>query len=1002
MGNFRLIVWLLVIKCFLNVTSFSWGKDYNEFAPDPNTVALYHFNEGKGLPQDSSNRGNHSTVNKAKWVKDGRFGFAISEGPVIVPTSNSLQPPQITIEAWVKAEQVGNYARIIDRYGVRRGYRLLIDRNTGALHALFAVATIHGTVEAIVVGKERLPLGKWTYVAVTYDGNYIRLYQNGIEVGNKKISGKICYCGDKTPLQIGARSNGKSSFIGVIDEVRISDVARDRLIKEMAVKLEKRRKKIIESRKEKMDYYKKLDAYIKKEEALYEKDNMPLIFLHWRVTERTPLDEGIKIAKETGCNAIWLSAIPAPNLIKRLKDAGFITMANHGAWPTLNPEWIRIHPEHRPQRYVVSAPVMAKSKEPLIIELKNACTKGNPKKYWYVYCKKGNLSFLQDDWEFNSAGKKVIINNPEEGNVYYIKYLVYSPLPYASPIYPEFHQGAVEQLNKWLSRYTPYLDYFLADCVGLPKVHPYIYEYVYDCSPYAQEKFQADTGIKFNPDWVLENFMRLRQGLPSRAPSQEYLSWVEWHVKQSKKFLPKIKKVCHKHKVKVMAYTWGDAWIGAEPYLVSDNFDAIDSFGPNMAMAGLRSYFPHLKRICQSWFYTNPFGPLHNWNKNKKILLYNMLDGYLWGGLPDRNIWKNQEVINEIKNANNEFKLLWLVSRGKEAFKHNITLYVINSWGKIRSWKGPETQFLFSLPIKIKFISITEISKNGVPADADVLLNWGDPNTPWSGGYMWTFPNVIERISAFVKNGGGFVGVGAPAYFKTKDSICQLKELLGIEYKSEKKVSSILKALKTSLGTNHWISNDLPQEISFASQITELIQTDIGDEKITSMRYHVISVPLKKDLQILYQAKQFSSPLVSVRNFGKGRVVYIGGVGTSSDYRNLIGKSIFWAAGKEKLFYAMFSPTPEIYLSFYPNTNTLLVYNGNANHKEASIKIDFSKLLNNTEGRKDFYLYDIINRKKIVSSEPSHLFRISLPPYTIYALKIVPLERREDTINGST
>ena len=73
------------------------------------------------------------------------------------------------------------------------------------------------------LGTALLTEGTWTHLALTYDGAVLRLYVNGVEVSNQAATGDLLASAD--PLQIGGDSLYGQYFHGIIDEVRIYNVA---------------------------------------------------------------------------------------------------------------------------------------------------------------------------------------------------------------------------------------------------------------------------------------------------------------------------------------------------------------------------------------------------------------------------------------------------------------------------------------------------------------------------------------------------------------------------------------------------------------------------------------------------------------------------------------------------------------------------------------------------------------------------------------------------------
>jgi hypothetical protein len=78
--------------------------------------------------------------------------------------------------------------------------------------------TFGGTTQH-VDGSGPEPVGRWTHLAVTYDGATYRLYIDGREASSRPASGRILRTGD--PLWIGGNEPYGEYFRGVIDEVRV-------------------------------------------------------------------------------------------------------------------------------------------------------------------------------------------------------------------------------------------------------------------------------------------------------------------------------------------------------------------------------------------------------------------------------------------------------------------------------------------------------------------------------------------------------------------------------------------------------------------------------------------------------------------------------------------------------------------------------------------------------------------------------------------------------------
>jgi hypothetical protein len=146
-----------------------------------------------------------------------------------IDTPVDADPPQFTVTAWVRLERYpeGPDAR---RWIVCRTAHEHTDRNISLFvdtNSICAYLNIGGGPANCFEAKgagEALPLNAWTQVALTYDGDALRVYRDAKEVGATRI-GRPRVPGT-APLTIGARSDRFSAFdVGDIDEVRLFDRA---------------------------------------------------------------------------------------------------------------------------------------------------------------------------------------------------------------------------------------------------------------------------------------------------------------------------------------------------------------------------------------------------------------------------------------------------------------------------------------------------------------------------------------------------------------------------------------------------------------------------------------------------------------------------------------------------------------------------------------------------------------------------------------------------------
>ena len=189
--------------------------------PTPGLVAAYGFNEGSGTSvADSSGQGNGGTVASGAWTTLGKFGSAITfngtSTRVTVPSASSLNLTNMTLEAWVYPTAGGNQWRDVVYRGPDDNYYLESASGIGP-------PATGGAFSPTVYGTSALALNTWTHLAATYDGQMVRLYVNGTQVGSRA---------ETAPMQpstglltIGSDPTYGQYFAGRIDEVRVYNAA---------------------------------------------------------------------------------------------------------------------------------------------------------------------------------------------------------------------------------------------------------------------------------------------------------------------------------------------------------------------------------------------------------------------------------------------------------------------------------------------------------------------------------------------------------------------------------------------------------------------------------------------------------------------------------------------------------------------------------------------------------------------------------------------------------
>jgi hypothetical protein len=195
--------------------------------PATGLVGAWGFNEGRGrTANDGSGSGHAGRIKGALRVK-GRFGRALrfdgAGDRVRIPDTSTLDLSRgMTLEAWVKP----NGRRLSGRPVIVK------KRSKGLSYGLYAGGAIGRPAAVVKTARQRrlgtrsqLRRGRWSHLAVTWNGRLMRIYVNGKQRGKTRVTRPLSRSAG--PLLIGA-AGGRRSFRGVIDEVRIYNRALSR------------------------------------------------------------------------------------------------------------------------------------------------------------------------------------------------------------------------------------------------------------------------------------------------------------------------------------------------------------------------------------------------------------------------------------------------------------------------------------------------------------------------------------------------------------------------------------------------------------------------------------------------------------------------------------------------------------------------------------------------------------------------------------------------------
>jgi len=239
----KLAMWIVLGGMFLYMPGVALATFIpGEYAPDANTVILYHMNEGSGTTvADSASLGgvNNGTLGASQpaWTSSGRFGAGLtainndSEYLSASIGSGLFTNNQMTIDAWIQPTGVDAGSSYL---AGSSGDGFSYFRYNGGGNLGFGVQASNGTdstwIQVAGDADTNLTGTGWHHVAGTFNNGTVKLY-----VDNKLINTNVTsyasllaptsfYVAGSCPWSPGNADEG--NYIGAIDEVRLSNIAR--------------------------------------------------------------------------------------------------------------------------------------------------------------------------------------------------------------------------------------------------------------------------------------------------------------------------------------------------------------------------------------------------------------------------------------------------------------------------------------------------------------------------------------------------------------------------------------------------------------------------------------------------------------------------------------------------------------------------------------------------------------------------------------------------------
>jgi len=208
-----------------DVTNTGEGSGHNPPATNASPVAHWRLDEANGAVATNSagsQNGQLRSMATNQWdrtnAKIGRSSLRFDGGNERVSIGRPADILAVNSEGRILSKASGTAEQ--DHY-----WMLSADENgSGVIVPRVRLKTGNRTKTLLGSNSSELTNGRWVHLAATYDGESLRLYHNGAEVGATPLQGNVA-TNATVQAAIGNQPNGGRGFVGLIDDVCIFNVA---------------------------------------------------------------------------------------------------------------------------------------------------------------------------------------------------------------------------------------------------------------------------------------------------------------------------------------------------------------------------------------------------------------------------------------------------------------------------------------------------------------------------------------------------------------------------------------------------------------------------------------------------------------------------------------------------------------------------------------------------------------------------------------------------------
>jgi hypothetical protein len=199
-----------------------------KFVNDENTYWLFHFDGNDQLPNDRVVLiGNAQITTSQSKFEDSSISLSAGEDHIIVnPSSEPDTSGDFTLEGWFRFTSAVGDKGLFSKYqastvGAVAGYNIRYAQSVGGIRSVFG----NGSTNNAANFSWTPSINQWYHIACVRNGSTFKVFIDGVEIGSLTLT--ISIADTAAPLVIGtSQTVATSVFVGFIDEVRISNIAR--------------------------------------------------------------------------------------------------------------------------------------------------------------------------------------------------------------------------------------------------------------------------------------------------------------------------------------------------------------------------------------------------------------------------------------------------------------------------------------------------------------------------------------------------------------------------------------------------------------------------------------------------------------------------------------------------------------------------------------------------------------------------------------------------------